>query len=57
MEKGDLNFFILKYLKKIAKQNEKLKDFIEMCFEPGTLANKRLKASLFKILTEEDKSE
>ena len=22
MEKGDLNFFILKYLKKIAKQNE-----------------------------------
>ena len=41
----------------IAKQNEKLKDFIEMCFEPGTIANKRLKASLFKILTEEDKSE
>ena len=41
----------------IAKQNEKLKDFIEMCFEPGTIATKRLKASLFKILTEEDKSE
>ena len=29
--------------------------FVEMCFEPGTRANKELKASILKMLSEEKK--
>ena len=29
--------------------------FVEMCFEPGTRANKELRASLLKMMTEEKK--
>ena len=29
--------------------------FVEMCFEPGTRANRELRASLLKMMTEEKK--
>ena len=33
-------------------QNQELRDFIEMCFDPQAPVNKRLKESLFRIMEE-----
>lgn len=42
------------YENKIMKQRDapELLDFIEMCFEPGSPMNERLKESLFQMMTE-----
>lgn len=42
------------YENKIMKQHDapELRDFIEMCFEPGSPMNERLKESLFQMMTE-----
>ena len=42
------------YENKIMKQSDapELRDFIEMCFEPGSPMNERLKESLFQMMTE-----
>ena len=42
------------YENKIMKQRDapELRDFIEMCFEPGSPMNERLKESLFQMMTE-----
>ena len=33
---------------------EEMRRFLEMCFEPGTPANMKLKESLFKIMEDKD---
>lgn len=33
-------------------QNQELRDFIEMCFDPQAPVNKRLKEALFRIMEE-----
>ena len=40
-------------IKEISKQNENLKEFINMCFDPKSSMNDRLKIALFQILSEE----
>ena len=35
-----------------ALQNQELRDFIEMCFDPQAPVNKRLKEALFRIMEE-----
>ena len=42
------------YENRIMKQSDapELRDFIEMCFEPGSPMNKRLKETLFQMMTE-----
>ena len=42
------------YENRIMKQSDapELRDFIEMCFEPGSPMNERLKESLFQMMTE-----
>jgi len=40
-------------IKEAAKQNENLKEFINMCFDPKSSMNDRLKNALFQILSEE----
>ena len=42
------------YENKIMKQSDapELRDFIEMCFEPGSPMNEQLKESLFQMMTE-----
>lgn len=40
-------------IKEISKQNENLKEFINMCFDPKSSMNDRLKNALFQILSEE----
>ena len=42
-----------KNIKEISKQNENLKEFINMCFDPKSSINDRLKNALFQILSEE----
>ena len=41
------------YIKKISQQNDNLKEFINMCFDPKSSMNDRLKNALFQILSEE----
>lgn len=36
----------------IPSDSPELRDFIEMCFEPGSPMNERLKESLFQMMTE-----
>ena len=45
------------YENKIMKQHDapELRDFIEMCFEPGSPMNERLKETLFQMTTERKK--
>ena len=42
------------YENRIMRQSDapELRDFIEMCFEPGSPMNERLKESLFQMMTE-----
>ncbi len=40
-------------IKQIANQNEKLKEFVEMCFDPKSSMNDRLKNALLQVLSEE----
>lgn len=40
-------------IKEISKQNENLKEFINMCFDPKSSMNERLKNTLFQIFSEE----
>ena len=42
------------YENKIMKQRDapELRDFIEMCFDPGSPMNERLKETLFQMMTE-----
>lgn len=35
-------------------EDEKIKSFVEMCFEPGTLANSKLKEAVFRMLQEDN---
>ena len=35
---------------------EEMRQFIEMCFQPGTPANIKLKESLFRIMDERDEN-
>jgi hypothetical protein len=37
------------------KLDPEMAKFVEMCFEPGTRANKELKASILKMVSEEKK--
>lgn len=39
----------LEYIKERTKNNEELKQFIEMCFEPNSPMNDRLKQALMNI--------
>ena len=38
----------------IPPEKEEMKRFIEMCFEPGSPANAKLKESLYRIMAEKD---
>lgn len=40
-------------IKQIANQNENLKEFVEMCFDPKSSMNDRLKNALLQVLSEE----
>lgn len=42
-------------IKQIASQNEKLNEFVEMCFDPKSSMNDRLKNALLQVLSEEKK--
>lgn len=42
-----------KAIEEISSQSENLKEFIEMCFDPKSLMNGRLKKALLEILSEE----
>ena len=37
----------------MSSQNENLKAFVNMCFDPKSAMNERLKNALFEILSEE----
>ena len=39
---------------KVTPEKEDMRRFIEMCFEPGSLASRKLKESLLKIMEEEE---
>ena len=39
---------------RITPEKEEMRRFIEMCFEPGSLAGRKLKESLFKIMEGEE---
>ena len=39
---------------KVAPEKEDMRRFIEMCFEPGSLASQKLKESLYKIMEGEE---
>ena len=47
---------LYKYQPKIIIEDERMQDFIEMCFDPNTEANAKLKQALLSLL-EEQKSE
>lgn len=38
---------------RITPEKEEMRRFIEMCFEPGSPANKKLKESLYRIMEDE----
>ncbi len=50
---GKLFDFKPEAIKQISNQNENLKEFVNMCFDPKSAMNERLKNALFEILTEE----
>lgn len=50
---GKLFDFKPEAIKQIYNQNENLKEFVNMCFDPKSAMNERLKNALFEILSEE----
>ena len=50
---GKLFDFKPEAIKQVSNQNENLKEFVNMCFDPKSAMNERLKNALFEILTEE----
>lgn len=40
-----------------ARENKEMRDFIEMCFDPKSPVNGRLKEALLRIMAEEAKEE
>ena len=42
-------------MKYMPRFDPELAKFVEMCFEPGTRANKELRASILKMVSEESK--
>lgn len=50
---GKLFDFKPEAIKQISNQNENLKEFVNMCFDPKSAMNERLKNALFEILSEE----
>ena len=53
--RGKLYNYQPRILMERAGQNEKIRDFIEMCFDPKSPVNGRLKEALLRIMTEETK--
>jgi hypothetical protein len=53
-EVGKLCMIKAQYVNSITDKND-LAKFVEMCFEPGTRANKELRASILKMVSEESK--
>ena len=43
---------LYKYQPKIPLDDKKMEEFLEMCFEPGTPANNKLKAAIITMLKE-----
>ena len=50
---GKLFDFKPEVIKQMSSQNENLKVFVNMCFDPKSAMNERLKNALFEILSEE----
>lgn len=50
---GKLFDFKPETIKQLSNQNENLKEFVNMCFDPKSAMNERLKNALFEILSEE----
>ena len=50
--RGKLYDYQPERLKGMNIQNQELRDFIEMCFDPQAPVNKRLKEALFRIMEE-----
>ena len=50
---GKLFDFKPEVIKQMSSQNENLKAFVNMCFDPRSAMNERLKNALFEILSEE----
>ena len=50
---GKLFDFKPEVIKQMSSQNENLKAFVNMCFDPKSAMNERLKNALFEILSEE----
>ncbi|MCD8366548.1 MAG: helix-turn-helix domain-containing protein [Clostridiales bacterium] len=50
--KGKLYDYQPQLLKEKAEKNDELREFIEMCFEPGSPINMRLKDALFQMMEE-----
>ena len=46
---------LYKYQPKIVIEDERMQDFIEMCFDPNTEANAKLKQALLSLLEEQKK--
>lgn len=42
------------YQPKVFEDDERMKDFIEMCFDPSSPANAKLKEAVFKLLKEQN---
>lgn len=55
--RGKLYNYQPKILMERAGQNEEMRDFIEMCFDPKSPVNGRLKEALLRIMAEEAKEE
>ena len=43
-----------KFQPKIPPDREEMQKFIEMCFVPGSIANTKLKESLYRIMEEKE---
>lgn len=50
---GKLFDFKPETIKQLSNQNENLKEFVNMCFDPKSAMNERLKNALFEIFSEE----
>ncbi len=44
---------LYEYQQKLTLENERMQDFIEMCFDPTSPANAKLKQALLKLMEEE----
>ena len=54
---GKLFKFQPEVIKERANQNENLKAFVNMCFDPKSAMNERLKNALFEILSKEKENQ